>query len=110
MLRVYDENIFYHWTYGEWINRMQGAFLAEIDAQERAVQAAYIGAVVSREKKPQRVDKYFNAEKARKQALEGVSSETKKKADFTFYNKALEGLKGFNWADHYTPGNTTNER
>lgn len=97
---MYDENLFYNWTYGEWWNRIQGANLAVIDAQEMAVQAAYIGAIASRVEKPKAPDKYFDAKKARDQVLHG-SQATKKKADFTIYENLKTSVKNFDWAAHY---------
>ena len=73
-----------------------------IDAHENAVHAAYIGAVVSREKKPKAPDKYFDAKKARHQVLHGNKGK-KKEADFTIYENLKSSLKKFDWAAHYVP-------
>lgn len=100
---MYDENIFYHWTYKEWLNRVQGAGLAVIDAHDLAIQAAWVSGIVAQPVKgtPKGPEKYFNAKQARKQLLEG--GKPTKKADFTMYNRAREGLKDFDWAAAYVP-------
>lgn len=72
-----------------------------IDAHDMAVQAAYIGSMVSREKKPKAPDKYFNAKKARDQVING--NQPKKEADFTIYENLKTSVKNFDWAAHYVP-------
>ena len=72
-----------------------------IDAHENAVHAAYIGAIVSREKKPKAPEKYFDAKKARDQIING--NQQAKKADFTIYENLKTSVKNFDWAAHYVP-------
>lgn len=95
---MYDENLFYYWTFGEWLNRIRGANLARIDAHELAIQAAWVSGIVSRPTKgrPKGPTHYFDAQKARREILQGVQS-TKKQADFTYYNRMKEGLAHFDW-------------
>lgn len=82
---------------------MQGAGLAIIDAHDLAVQAAWIGGIVSLPVKgtPKGPEKYFDAKRARKQLLEG--GKANKKADFTMYNRMKNGLTNFDWGAAYVP-------
>ncbi|MEK4700362.1 hypothetical protein MKX47_12265 [Solibacillus sp. FSL R7-0668] len=93
----------YSWTYKQWLNRIQGANLAVIDAHELAVQAAWVSGIVSRPVKgrPKGPDKYFDAKQARKQILSG--GKPKKEADFTLYNRMKDGLKDFDWRGAIVP-------
>jgi len=86
----------------EYLNFKKGAELAMVDAQERAIQAAWVSGIVSRPTKgrPKGPDKYFDAKKARKEILEGTSKE-KPKVDFTLYDQMKEDLKTFDWKANY---------
>ena len=94
--------MFYNWTYGEWLNRIQGANLAAIDAYESALQVVHANVGMSREKKLKSLDKYFDANKARDQVIHG-SKAKEKEADFTIYENLKTSLKQFDWAKHYVP-------
>ncbi|WP_107839452.1 hypothetical protein [Metasolibacillus meyeri] len=94
----------YSWTYQEWLNRVQGANLAVIDAQERAIHAAWVAGISSRQTKgkPAPPHKYFDADAARKQIIDGTTTR-KKQADFTLYDRMKKGLKSFDWYKAFVP-------
>ena len=103
-LGIFDLSKMYDFTLREYINLKKGAELAIVDAQERAIQAAWVSGIVSRQTKgrPKGPDKYFDAKKARKQILEGAKAE-KPKVDFTNYDRMREDLKTFDWNANYVP-------
>ena len=91
--------LIYSWTPREYRNFLQGAQLARIDGFERQVQSAWIAGVVSKPKRSRKENppkKYFDAEKARREVLEGTNN-TQMKLDFTLYDQMREELKTFNW-------------
>lgn len=76
---------------------MQGSQLANIDKFEHQVQSAWIGGVVSKQKRSKKeppAKKYFDAEKARKEVLSGTK---KMKLDFALHDQMREELKTFKW-------------
>ncbi|WP_264989063.1 hypothetical protein [Lysinibacillus piscis] len=90
----------YSWSPREYRNFLQGAQLAKIDEYERQVQSAWIGGMVSKQKKSRKENppkKYFDAEKARKEVLSGTNNTKQMDIDFTLYDQMREELKTFNW-------------
>lgn len=105
VLKVYDADLMYSWTYGEWSNRIIGANLAILDAHDLAVKAAWVGGAVARQTQGRAPlpEKFFDVERARQQLLTGTQG--KKEPDFTFYDRMKEGLENFDWAKHFVPKN-----
>lgn len=100
-LGIYDEEIFYRWTWREWDNRIKGASLAVIDQHERNVETAWVAGVSSNPGKNGKFKKptdFFDGTKARNVTLYGKSYGNKKKADFTNYDKYKEGFANFDWS------------
>lgn len=92
--------LIYSWTPREYRNFLQGSQLAKIDEFDRAIQAAWVAGIVSKQKRSKKeppAKKYFDAEKARKEVLSDTNNTKQIELDFTLYDQMREELKTFDW-------------
>lgn len=100
LLGVYDSHLIYSWTPREYGNRIKGAQLARVDETALRIDMALLNASAQRAKRMPKAKKVYDAEKIRKQILNGHAEKPK---DFTLFNKAKEAINNFNFAEAYRP-------
>ncbi|MDX1807678.1 MAG: hypothetical protein R3267_11695 [Paenisporosarcina sp.] len=92
MLEIYDTEVIYSWTPREFKNFIKGVQLRKIDLYELSAISAIFNAKV-KSKKSVKLKDIYDAEKARKEIIKGVTKESGLHLDR--YLKAKEAMKNY---------------
>ena len=98
---VYDTALIMSWTPREYMLRVQGAQLRDVDLTERAITSAVISGNVARSRDRVSVNKIYPAASIRKKILHLDDTATEKKKTFEHFDKAIQAVNSFKF--NFTP-------